>query len=161
MHAVARSAVGDVLVARLALEAVVRVDERGETLGGEPVLLVEDGRLVAGRAGDLGHLRARHRRARIRRRQDAVLPVVVGLVQTGASVSPRATSCPWIPSQKSFSTPRWHWPQVLGMSRSGLIVDLRMGDRILCAVPSVEWQSLQVAATYTPPLVAWPCTLLS
>ncbi len=77
VHAVARGAVGDVLVAGLALEAVVRVDERGETLGGEPVLLVEDGRLVAGRAGDLGHLRARHRRARIRRRQDAVLPVAV------------------------------------------------------------------------------------
>ena len=35
------------------------------------------------------------------------------------------------------------------------------GDKILCAVPFEEWQSLQVAATYTPPLVAWPCTLVS
>ena len=37
-------------------------------------------------------------------------------VHTGASVSPRATSLPWIPSRKSFSIPLWHLPQVWGSS---------------------------------------------
>ena len=75
-------------------------------------------------------------------------------VHTGASVSPRATNLPWIPSQKSFSTPLWHWPQVLGMLKWLIDESGKPGARILWAVPSDEWQSLQLAATYTPPLVA-------
>jgi len=33
------------------------------------------------------------------------------------------------------------------------------GDKIIWAVPLLEWQSLQVAAIWTPPSEAFPCTL--
>ena len=47
MNAVARSAVGDVGVAGLGLETVVRIYERRQTAGLDAVFLVENRRFVA------------------------------------------------------------------------------------------------------------------
>ena len=78
MGAVAGGAVGDRLVAGLALQAVIGVDEGLQPPGGQVVLLVQGRRLVAGRAGRLGQPVGADRGARIRDGQDAVLAVAAG-----------------------------------------------------------------------------------
>jgi hypothetical protein len=78
---------------------------------------------------------------------------------SAACVRRPSPETPWIGAAASRAEMLgWQSPHVAGMLK-WLIVDvLSSGPRIRCAEPPEEWQSEQVAAANSPPLVARPCT---